>query len=317
MFICFLFSFQGCMFNPLLTPTINVPLLPKEGITDVSTSQNKCPFSTSQNKCAVSTIKPHKKLRALLPRNNHISPLKHISPILKKYNQKRHIMPSSPVNNSSRTRKCVQFAKRLVIKPPTITSNEPECSNSVNISDKSHMQRSGMNIVNTLVNTDLKRLNHNTAQTEISSQVINCDFDKASKVLSNTENLLNGERTKTSDCNLGLNTNECDVVVESEAVDDGDEEIVDDEPESTVQQDSALTNCTISKKQSANKKKNRHQRDLESSLALLQPNILENDPKVLFFFLFSLVYEFITFKSYYTYNFTYSMYHTSISSGIL
>lgn len=222
------------------------------------------------------TAPPKRKYRPLLPRKVHFSPLKHISPILKKYNQKR--LMSSTNNNVNANTKSVGFAKKLVIKP-TLISSKP-AGNRKGVISKDEPKRDNLNSVVTDVNGEIENANPNRLVKNLESSSPNTIKKKelSRKDASRSASEVNGD--------------ECDGPAELEATEENDEEMMEDEPESSApQQDSISTSIVSSKKHSVTKKKNKQQRDLESSLALLKPNLVENDPKVIFLLFYYKVFH--------------------------
>lgn len=246
-----LYHFQTQLFVP---PTSsNQPILPK------------APKPSQQN--VLKNPEPSKpRFRPLLPRKMHYSPLKQISPILKKYNQKRYLPDLTSKKNKTALITRIDNVKTNIIVPKHVKNLEKIIKEKVLENDKVNLNNS----------TNEEHENQNTP-------VVN--VEKSSPVSCNETPAENNEVSKASDC-VDFNGNECDGPGDIDVVDEGDEEIIDDEAENLSQNEfdkSIPASNSVIKKHSSIKKKNKQQRDLESSLALLQPNLIDEDPKVISF----------------------------------
>lgn len=211
---------------------------------------------------------PKRKFRPLLPRKVHYSPLKQISPILKKYNQKRFL----PSDHSSK--KPIHIVKNSNIKSSAIVPKHVK--NLEKMIKKEVLENDNLN----------SNLSNGHKTENLNIPVRDNAVEKSSPRSCDETLAETNEISKMSDCVVDFNTNECDGPGDIDVTDEGDEEIIDDETETLNQNDSdksTLVNNAVSKKHSAIKKKNKQQRDLESSLALLQPNLVDEDPKVILY----------------------------------
>ncbi|GFU30788.1 GON-4-like protein [Nephila pilipes] len=205
-----------------------------------------------------------RKLSPILPRG--FSPLKHISPILKKYSQQRRIVPILPFNCISPIKRKYppqrQFAKPF-IKPapdPIVVGLKPDLLNeSFNRHPISALCKDVSEDQNEISSHLKENQNSSSTQTEtmpflslgqMRAQVPTEQLAAPIPIESHTEN---------------------------EILDEADEEIAEEEQDLTAT--ATASNITNGKKQVVSKKRNRLQRDLEASLALLQPTLLRNDPK--------------------------------------
>ncbi|GFY45020.1 GON-4-like protein [Trichonephila inaurata madagascariensis] len=200
-----------------------------------------------------------RKLSPILPRG--FSPLKHISPILKKYSQQRRIVPILPFNcNSPLKRKYPpqrQFAKPF-IKPA------PDPSGIVLKPDvlKESFSRQPFSSIRNGIS---ENQDENTEENQNSSSTLT-ECVSFSSINQMTEQVPSEQLSIPIDSHAGI-----------EILDEADEEIAEEEQDVTTS--AASTNSTNGKKQVVSKKRNRLQRDLEASLALLQPTLLKKDSK--------------------------------------
>ncbi|CAL1274216.1 unnamed protein product [Larinioides sclopetarius] len=198
-----------------------------------------------------------RKLTPILPRG--FSPLKQISPILKKYSQQRRIVPILPFNISSPHKRRYppkQFAKPF-IKPAALNINislKPENSSEpVCVEMPSARNKIG--------NENLSPVKEEKEDSSLTLQT----SAQTAPVAVETEQI-------SSDPLCASESQ-----VETEILDEVDEEIAEEEQD--LVSSMAVTNNVNGKKQVVSKKRNRLQRDLEASLALLRPTLLREDPK--------------------------------------
>ncbi|XP_055954237.1 GON-4-like protein [Argiope bruennichi] len=196
-----------------------------------------------------------RKLPPILPRG--FSPLKQISPILRKYSQQRRIVPVVPFNITSPHKRKYppkQYAKPFIKPAP-------------------------LNINNLLILDNKKApINKETSFPE------NRNGD-GSQTVKKKGNLPSTQRTSMQSVPAAMETEQIisghlsasEPHVETEILDEADEEIAEEEQDLAVSM--AVTNNVNGKKQVVSKKRNKLQRDLEASLALLQPTLLRDDPK--------------------------------------
>lgn len=242
------FSFQRHVLMYTMVPRI-LPKKPKPGVAPPIVLQQP--------------LKP--RLRKLLPRRVHYSPLKQISPILKKYNQQRY----SSQNTDH------LYVKKTPIKSPAVSPIP---------------KRNLRKILKKEVPED-KKNSCSKADSDAENGDVSVLSDSTVKKSSQDEKEETGEISL-----IDSNANECSGPVELDVTDEGDEETIDDEQEVSPQHASSSAGSSVTKKHSVMKKKNKQQRDLESSLALLQPNLVDEDPKVIYNFfilLFDFIYKFI------------------------
>lgn len=197
----------------------------------------------------------------IIPRGMHFSPLKQISPILKKYSQQRRIVPIVSFSSSSPHKKSP--FKTLKPKPNSTIKNTDLKPSAIS----SNIQ---------------KLLTSSAAQTSSTT----CDTARESHSVSEQDHVSNVENKENRTEKTSLSTEREDKstvskslkVSETEVSDEVDEEVMEDEQESTAAVVAAA--ATTGKKHSISKKRYRHQRDLEASLALLQPTVVKDDPMV-------------------------------------
>ena len=246
-----LYHFQTQLFAPTSSSIPILPKVPKPNVRSIP---------------LLKPDPPKPRFRPLLPRKMHYSPLKQISPILKKYNQKRFLPDHSSKKNST-----AHIIKNENVKTSSIIPPK-------------HVKNLEKIIKQEILENDLNS-NTNNVDENLNTPVVNKIVEKSSPHSCDETPVETNEISKTSDCVVDFNGNECDGSGDIDVVDEGDEEIIDDETEILSQNESdksAPTSNSVIKKHSAIKKKNKQQRDLESTLALLQPKLIDEDPKVIF-----------------------------------
>ncbi|XP_054714849.1 GON-4-like protein [Uloborus diversus] len=214
-----------------------------------------------------------RKYCPILPRGLHFSPLKQISPILKKYSQQRRSVSMVPFNSASPCkRKCTTFVKKPNNKPLPIKPKP------VAVDIKQELPSHDLKSVPSTATAsnfkkEMKQVNNQQSNKEPNLVCSSVNKSFSNKVATQTK-----LRAPVNELNASLapsvsKSNEA----EAEICDEVDEEAIDDEQDLVALMAASTTICK--KQQSTSKKRNRLQRDLESSLALLQPNLIENDPK--------------------------------------
>ncbi|KFM58845.1 GON-4-like protein, partial [Stegodyphus mimosarum] len=240
-----------------ISPSSNMPLIAPSQNTSISP-----PVAISPIVCKAPD---RKRYSPILPRVSHISPLKQISPILRKYNQQRRIIPIIPFNaNSACKVKPLGFAKRQGIKLPVLQP-KPSVLNFVEtLPTKAPEQSKTIVLSNQNISTTVRNDEVNGCLTKNTSIVCN----------SVTTNGIESEKIQPV---VTAKNNESQVTPEGEVSEEPDEDVLDDEQDLAALMAASSTICK--KKESASKKRNKLHRDLEASLILLQPNLIENDPK--------------------------------------
>lgn len=187
----------------------------------------------------------------------HFSPLKQISPILKKYSQQRRIVP------------IVSFSSNSPHKKSPFKTLKPKPNSTIKNTDL---------ISSTISSTTQKLFANSAAQTSSAT----CDTDKESHSVSKQGHVSNVENKENRAGKTSLSNEKEDksTVPKSLKVNETEvsDEVDEDEQESTAAVVAAA--ATTGKKHSISKKRYRHQRDLEASLALLQPTVVKDDPMV-------------------------------------
>ncbi|XP_035209402.1 GON-4-like protein isoform X2 [Stegodyphus dumicola] len=239
-----------------ISPSSNMPLIAPSQNTSISS-----PVAVSPIVCKAPD---RKRYSPILPRVSHISPLKQISPILRKYNQQRRIIPVIPFNaNSACKVKPLGFTKRQGRKLPMLQP-KPSVLNFVETSPIKAPEQSKTTILS----------NQNFSTTVRNDEINGCLTKNTSIVCTSvTTNATESEKIQSV---VTAKNNESQLAPEGEVSEEPDEE-VDDEQDLAALMAASSTICK--KQQSASKKRNKLQRDLEASLTLLQPNLIENDPK--------------------------------------
>ncbi|XP_067144563.1 uncharacterized protein mute isoform X2 [Centruroides vittatus] len=210
----------------------------------------------------------------------HISPLKQISPILKKYSFQRRVLPrlqfpSSPIKkttdkkshksvnvklnfNKSETDSKVCFSPK---EDPTLTKPEkPETVSKENNPEKTQIENTG--------NTD--------ASCELSDKMTNNNIERS--VIENSIEPLETDILQHEMDGITEIESHCDIdITEENGEGEVEDEVIDDESDLAALMAASTTICK--KQHPLIKKKNKQQKELESTLALLAPDLLELDPK--------------------------------------
>lgn len=251
-----------------------------------------------------------KKYNSIIPRGIHFSPLKQISPILKKYSQQRRIIPMVSFSTNSPHKKSPFKA----LKPKPTNSTNSNIDNKLNGVSSNTQQLLSYSAAQSTSDTELEsnEKSHLVSRKDLPANKKDCSkhaslsTDKEDNVCDLTTDKTDNVcelPTDTSDKVCELSTNKdhkfcelstdkedkvCELSTvskspkvsasETEVSDEVDEEVLEDEQESTAAVVAAA--ATTGKKHSISKKRNRHQRDLEASLALLQPTVGNDDPMV-------------------------------------
>lgn len=200
----------------------------------------------------------------ILPRG---SPMKQVIPILRKYGQhRRSIILTSP------TKRIPRFTKKPTRPPLRITAKRkilPKISNSDNI-----MPGIKVPCINSAsIEVPCNKRARSDASSDVGSSIGISDCKENPYV---SESPLDVSVPLSEDpSNHTVPENESQNEIET--CEEGEDEALDDEQDLAALMVASSTICK--KQQPVVRKKNRHQKDVESTLALLSPDLMESDPK--------------------------------------
>ncbi|GIX68732.1 hypothetical protein CDAR_199522 [Caerostris darwini] len=196
-----------------------------------------------------------RKLNPILPRG--FSPLKQISPILKKYSQQRRLVPVLSLNGISPNKKRLppkQYAKPILKPALAIIFPKPD-----GLKDGAKKELLSLK----------KTVTFNASPSVLSSlslsQAVSIPSIPETQIMKQTS-------SKSFIASTPLRTQP-----DTETLDEIDEDIIEEDHD--LISTATPANNTNGKKQAVSKKRNKLQRDLEASLALLQPTLMKDDPK--------------------------------------
>lgn len=211
----------------------------------------------------------------------HISPLKQISPILKKYSYQRRVLPrlqfpSSPIKKINDKKP----HKNIIVKQ---TSNKSETNIKSPII---HKEEQSLNIpeITEITSNESKSekllLENNNvndiSSCELSTKLTNDKLDR--NCIQNSVESLETDILQHEIDGMTEIESHCDIdITEENGEGEVEDEVIDDESDLAALMAASTTICK--KQHPLIKKKNKQQKELESTLALLAPELLESDPK--------------------------------------
>ncbi|XP_035230902.1 GON-4-like protein isoform X2 [Stegodyphus dumicola] len=221
-------------------------------------------------------IQQPKRYLPILPRTLPCPPQKQVSPILQNFDKSKRskIMPN-------KSKKHVINKFRAIKPRPTelnISNSNPEtsdfnCINNLKISDVASLKDNAF-LQNQTVCLTSKQIS--AAVPVINNQELNQATSLPPSQISETLPVANNEESNENQPFHCSDVNEFEVQIKAEICDETDDEVIDNKQDLVALM---TASNTIYKKRHTRKKRSKLQSDLESSLALLQPNLMENKQK--------------------------------------